>query len=461
MALQVDDVRVTPDLAKVAAYKVKLYTLPVVVFVTVVNYLDRGNIAYAADDLQHLLGLSSAGYGAVAGALFYTYVLFQWPHSYIANMVGLRQWLSFLVLLWGCSTVATAFVTMTVQLVLLRLIVGFAEAGSFPLIYMHLDSFLPDEDVAFCWSIIIASSQISSIFSGPLAAGLIAIPAGGLRGSWQWLFLLEGALAMLCALVVFFFLMESPEETRLLNQGEKEALLARKSASSKQRDLAKGARDWKAWYFGCMSFLTATPVYAFMFFSPKLIHSILGPNTSASAVDALNGVPYLMGTIGMLLVGITIKMTGDRLYHGLVGMSLATILAFSFPATFEAGQDVGTFVQLSFLYGIAAALYIPLDTMPSAYCKNPAGSYAIVNSVKSISGIVGPILFGAVKESSDGPSAVAVLGICEVLGMVMTAMFFFIVREARSELSCSKKAAREALPRKQVDIEDDCSERVV
>jgi len=455
MSLEIKCASAEPELAKQAAHKVKLFTMPVAIFVTVVNLLDRGTIAYAADDLEELLGMSATGYGAIAGALFYTYVLFQWPHSYIAHRVGLRQWLSFLVLLWGCATLATAFVTSAFELLIIRLIVGFAESGCFPVIYMHLDSYLPEEDVTFCWSIVIASSPVAQCLSGPLAAGLIAIPAGSLRGSWQWLFIVEGALAVLCGLVVFFCLMESPEKTKVLSQEEKEALLATKQKSSgAKRDITEGARDWKAWYFGAIDFFVATPAYAFMFFSPKLISSILGAGTSKSAVFALNGVPYLMGMLGTLLLGVTIKKTSDRLYHGIIGMSLAAILAFTFPLTFEAGQTIGTFVQLSFFYGIVLAMQLPCDTLPSAYCGDPAGSYAIVNSVKSLSGILGPILFAAVKESSDGPFAVAVLGICEVLAMAMLVAFFCIHREARGSFLCSRRAA----PCEQVVFEDDSTD---
>merc|ERR1719240_1276905 len=99
----------------------------------IVNYLDRGNIAYAHEGLKSFLGLNNAGYGAVAGSLFYTYVLFQWPHAWIASKLGVRRWLSFLAFLWGAATLLTAFIETTFQLVLLRLVVGFAEAGTFPL----------------------------------------------------------------------------------------------------------------------------------------------------------------------------------------------------------------------------------------------------------------------------------------------------------------------------------------
>merc|ERR1719436_1162498 len=102
-----------------------------------------------------------------------------------------------------------------------------------------------------------------------------------------------------------------------LSKDEKDALKQAKdsSASGKQekQDVAKGARDWKAWYLGVVSLLIATPVYAFMFFSPSLIQKILGPSAPRTEVDALNGVPYLVAMLVMLFVGFSIKQSGDRL----------------------------------------------------------------------------------------------------------------------------------------------------
>ena len=46
----------------------------------------------------------------------------------------------------------------------------------------------------------------------------------------------------------------------------------------------------EAWYLGIVSLLIATPVYAFMFFSPELIHTILGASASPWMVDMLNGI---------------------------------------------------------------------------------------------------------------------------------------------------------------------------
>jgi len=436
-----------------AAYKVKLYVLPVVCLVTFVNYLDRGNIAYAADGLQGLLKMDDTVYGLVCGSLFYTYVLFQWLHAWVAGKLGVRQWLTAIVFLWGLATFLTSWVTAIWQLVVIRLLVGFAESGSFPLIYMHLDSLMPDKDVAFCWSIVIAFSQIASIFSGPIAAGIISIPLSpGITADWQWLFIIEGGLAILSALIVFMCLLEPLETTTALSEEEKEALKQAKDSSAsgqkEKQNIAKGARDWKAWYLGVVSSLIATPVYAFMFFSPSLIQKILGPDAPKTAVDSLNGIPYVVAMFVMLFVGISIKQSGDRLYHVIIGTILAAALAFSFPATFSS-NSIGAFVQMNVLYGISAGLYIPLDTMPSAYCDEPAGSYPILNSLKSIGGFIGPLVFGAVKQTVNGEIALAVLGIFEIIGLVMFLLFFVLIGQAKASFGChqrKKGKSADALP---------------
>ena len=59
--------------------------------------------------------------------------------------------------------------------------------------------------------------------------------------------------------------------------------------SMQARHRVSGRRPGEAWYLGIVSLLIATPVYAFMFFSPELIHTILGASASPWMVDMLNG----------------------------------------------------------------------------------------------------------------------------------------------------------------------------
>jgi ACS family tartrate transporter-like MFS transporter len=49
------------------------------------------------------------------------------------------------------------------------------------------------------------ANVVSVVFAAPLAAGLMTITAGGLKG-WQWLFILEGIPSVLlgCAMLVRF-----------------------------------------------------------------------------------------------------------------------------------------------------------------------------------------------------------------------------------------------------------------
>eukprot|EP00439_Symbiodinium_sp_Y106_P026157 s5514_g3.t1 len=431
------------------------------------------------------LGMDDVGYGAASSALFYTYVCFQWPHAWIAKRLGVRLWLAAVVALWGCATLLTAWVDSATELVLSRLLIGFAEAGSFPLIYMHLDSYLPAEEVSRSWSVIVAASQVASIVSGPLAAGLIQLPVNQMVSEhWEWLFVVEGFFALVVAAVVYCCLFDdsgngdmlhlTTEEMLALanargNSVHQAALPKQTAGGSKCRLLSGGLLDWKAWmgekravlrrwyvpcvlglgtprkgldskawYLGIVSLLIATPVYAFMFFSPELIHTILGASASPWMVDMLNGLPYLCGALMMISVGQTINFFSERFYHGSVSMILAAVLAISFPMVYEKSSPIVALVNVCLLYGVAAAVYIPMDTMPSAYCAESAESYSILNSIKSISGIIGPPLFGAVREAVDGPTAVAVLGLSEVLGLALFLIFFMLIGELRASVRCTE-----------------------
>lgn len=68
-----------------------------------------------------------------------------------------------------------------------------------------------------------AGNAISNIVSGFLAAGILHT-MGGIAGlhSWQWFFIIEGAVSILVALAAFFILPDWPENTRWLNEDERE-----------------------------------------------------------------------------------------------------------------------------------------------------------------------------------------------------------------------------------------------
>ena len=56
----------------------------------------------------------------------------QIPSNLILSRVGAKGWLSFVIIAWGCIAVASAALQDSAQFMALRVLLGAAEAGTFP-----------------------------------------------------------------------------------------------------------------------------------------------------------------------------------------------------------------------------------------------------------------------------------------------------------------------------------------
>src|ERR1700748_636725 len=95
------------------------------------NALDRSNIAVAALTMNKSLGFTAAEYGLGAGAFFWSYILFPCPSAVILARLGARRWLSMIIFAWPLCSAATALVTGVGSFVVVRFLLGVAEAGNF------------------------------------------------------------------------------------------------------------------------------------------------------------------------------------------------------------------------------------------------------------------------------------------------------------------------------------------
>src|SRR5882757_4981216 len=113
------------------------------VWLYVINYLDRVNVGFAALRMNADIGLSSAAYGLGAGLFFVGYFLFEVPSNLIMHKVGAKAWMARIMLSWGVLACAMAFVHGPISFYLLRVLLGVAEAGFFPGIVLYLTYWFP------------------------------------------------------------------------------------------------------------------------------------------------------------------------------------------------------------------------------------------------------------------------------------------------------------------------------
>lgn len=102
---------------------------------SVIAYLDRVNVAYAALTMNRDLGFSASVFGLGAGIFFAGYVLFEIPGALIAERWSARIWLARIMVTWGLVSCLMAFVRSEGEFYLLRFLLGAAEASYYPVAY--------------------------------------------------------------------------------------------------------------------------------------------------------------------------------------------------------------------------------------------------------------------------------------------------------------------------------------
>lgn len=112
-----------------------------------------------------------------------------------------------------------AFAENYVQVLAIRLLIGLFESGFTGISIFYLSHFYTRFDLGFRVGVYFALSAIAGGFSGAIAFGILTI-----RGSlhrWGYLFLIEGSLTILVALLCAMALPKKPSLAWVLNAEQK------------------------------------------------------------------------------------------------------------------------------------------------------------------------------------------------------------------------------------------------
>lgn len=406
--------------------------VPLVVFMLVVNQMDRTNVGFVQSHLDTDLGIGAAAFGLGAGLFFVGYAIFEVPSNLMLARVGARVWLTRIMISWGVVVAATAFTTNAAMFYVMRFLLGVAEAGFFPGVMYYFTKWLPNAERGRASAIFLGGSATAYIVTGPISGALLELDGSGGIAGWKWMFLVEGGLSVLVGIIAAFFLVSRVEDAKWLTAGEKAAL-----AAAIERDEADRARTdgrisrWKllahgqvlllCWLFFAMS-LTG---YAITFWLPSIVKKIKGINDFE--VGLLSAIPWICAVIAMYALAWFTDRTGRRrpwvaagLVLGAVGTTLATIGPPWFALVGMCLGAVG--------FKCAASAFWPM-AQHSLDVTIAAAGIALINSLGNLGGFFGPTVVGYFQEATNSPSAgLYVLSVASVLA----ALTVFGVRSQRA-----------------------------
>ncbi|KAK9903306.1 hypothetical protein WJX75_002492 [Coccomyxa subellipsoidea] len=437
----------TPIKAQDVLRKLDTFLLWKFFLLTVLCYLDRTNLAFAALQLNASLNLTGTEYGIGSGIFFLGYTLFQIPSNLVLMRIGARKWLAFLVIIWGIVAALFATLKSVPQFYVLRFFLGAAESGTLPGMWYHLSLFYSENELTASWSWVLVGIALSQVIGGPIAAGFLAMDGLGNLKGWQWLFLIEGALTVVMGIYVAFTLADLPINAKFLKEEER-VWLHQRNADLKVKAVTSGAathgwdslRNYRTWHLAAISMVANIPKYGIIFWCPLIIDSILGGKAKKAFVALLSALPFVISAIAILANAHHSKLTGERRWHVAIPLLVAAV-ALGILAALIKDHPKPAFGALL----VAAVVWAPdavMASWPATFLKDAgaATGVALINSVGSIGGFMGPYIIGAIKDKGGGYSwSMVVLACAALLVSFLSAIFPEVNRQRRRPGNASRR----------------------
>lgn len=390
--------------------RVRLLIVAMLFLVTTVNYADRATLSIAGTALAKELSLDPVAMGYIFSAFGWSYVAAQVPGGWLLDRFGSKWVYALGILIWSLFTVLQGFVgflsggAAVVVLFLLRLLVGLAEAPSFPANARIVAAWFPGNERGTASAFFNSGQYFSTVIFAPLM-GWIAHDFG-----WRNVFFVMGALGILVGLL-WIKTVYGPKDHPGINEAEFDYI--RDGGALVELDAAKDERatdsgpKWN--YIGQLlsnrmmlgvylgQFCINTLTYFFLTWFP--VYLVKERGLSILQAGFVATLPALCGFIGGVLGGVIsdaiLRKTGSLTLARKIPIVGGMLLSMSIIAcNYVDGQAlVIGFMALAFFgKGIGALGWaVVSDTSP----REAGGvSGGLFNTCGNLSSITTPIIIG-------------------------------------------------------------------
>ncbi len=416
------------ELSELATKHVFRRLIPFLLLMYVIAFLDRSNLAFAQDQFKINNGISASAYALGAGLFFAGYAIFEIPSNIMLHKVGARWWLARIMVSWGIVSACFMFVNGTTSFYVLRILLGIAEAGFFPGVILFLTYWVPARHLNRARGIFYMGIALAGIIGNPLSGGLLELDGfAGLRGT-QWMFLVEGVLAIVVGVWAYFYLTDRPKDADWMDPAQRQALSQTLAAEDNARNAGHGPRSvWAAlanirvWYFALVYFCIQIAVYGVTFFLPTQVVAITGQKLGFQA-SLVTAIPWIFG---LASVAFFPGLADRTRQHHLIGSILLLVTAFGI---WLSGAMSGTPVVAIAGLSLAAIGFVSMQpifwALPTEYMTGYAAAAGIglINSLGNLGGFLAPNMRTFFDEHVHGNAGLNSLAVGAVLGAILFAL---------------------------------------
>ncbi len=390
--------------------------LPLVFVCYVIAYVDRFNISIAKLTMAKAMpAFDDAVIGFGTGIFFLGYFLLEIPGSVMIEKWGARRWICRIMVTWGIMAALTAVVKTPHQFYAVRFLLGLAEAGFFPGVIIYLTHWFPSRDRARALAYFIIAQPVAAFINPKISGWLSVIGTTetlsdgtkvvhplllGLQG-WQWIYVVWGVPAVVLGIVVWFTMLDRPEDAHWLTAEEKAALVQQLAqekalrATRQKMTLWQALRHPKVLLLAAAYFCAVSVSLSMELFLPSILQEWYG--LKMNAITTLVIMPPVISLLGALFVGWNSDRMKERRWHTIIPVALSLAALALVPLTHG-------HLRLSMLCFIIVAAglktYQPAFwALPSLFLTDvaAAGSIGLINSIGNLGAFYGQSMLGQVK----------------------------------------------------------------
>jgi MFS family permease len=363
----------------------------------VILFVDRVNLAAAAETIKDDLGLTNIQLGVAFSAFNYAYAPFQLVGGWIADRYGSRRTLAVCALAWAVTTMLTGAVGGLATLFAVRFALGMGEGATLPAATRALGKWTSEASRGFGIGLTHAAGRIGAGVTAPIVAILITLM------SWRLIFVVLGIVSAFWAMLWLWYFRDNPCEHSSVTPAE----LAVLPGADPSKPTTSGPVPWRRLvprmvpmmitYF-CMGWTG----WLYVTWMPSLFSKNYGVDMKKSAM--FYAATFLCAMFAEFVGGVLsdhlLLRTGRKQIARalLVTICLLLALAALIPAILvhELIPGVISFtLALFFLDTAISPMWIATMDIAPDYAGSAS---ALMNAAGAVAGILSPVVFGLILD---------------------------------------------------------------
>jgi ACS family tartrate transporter-like MFS transporter len=403
-------------------WRVSWRLMPFLVFAYLLCYIDRVNVGFASLQMNKAVGIDPKIYGLGAGIFFVGYFFLEIPSNLALEKFGARKWIARIMISWGLVSGAFALISGPISFLVLRFLLGLAEAGFFPGVILYVTFWFPAEYRAKIVGIFMVAIPAAGMIGSSLSGAILGMNGIWGLGGWQWIFIIEALPTVLMGIWAFAYLSDRPETAAWLTSEQKEWLSAKLAGERQRAARVKQMSVWRVMtnkYVLVMALVYAGAAGASTSLSLWMPQMVKSFGLSDFQTGLVTSVPFAVAAVWMILWGRSSDRSGERVWHN--ALPLMWMVAALLGTFFVSGHMWPTIVLLTLIAAGTYASKGPFWALSSEWVGPTVAAAALaqINALGNLSGFFFSYAIGWIKdETGSFPLAMTPIAVVAALGTI-------------------------------------------